>query len=143
MIRPWYVVYEMGSGKLVALSQTISAVLPSGLNSKTIGTSEPDLSLVQWDPASLSFVPFVSQRVIAKGIFIQRLTLSERAPLFGYERNTAPAFTDPQKRNLEIFLRYITYLDTINLDDGAIQTGVNFLETVGIIAAGRAAQILS
>lgn len=40
------------------------------------------------------------------------------------------------------FISYLTFLDRIDLDSANIQTGVNFLETIGIIGAGRALVIL-
>jgi hypothetical protein len=133
-------IYETATGTLVSTASDIAQVanpLPAGLTRKTIA-DPPDGYL--WSVTLLDFVAPPAPRKIGKYDFISRFTIAERKELFGFSYGTT--YTAAQQKNLANFMRYLDFLDIIDLDDTAIQTGVNYLETTSIIAAGRAAQVL-
>lgn len=74
-------------------------------------------------------------------MFITRFTDAERRLLFGFSLDSTK--TETQRKLVHAFVTYLTFLDSIHLDDGSIVAGVNYLETAGVLLAGRAAQILS
>ncbi|HJW80812.1 MAG TPA: hypothetical protein VJ396_01100 [Acidiferrobacterales bacterium] len=136
-----YVVYEIATGREVSRTDSpalIASPMPAGLASKQV--ADPAAGWV-WSPGLLDFVAPPAVRRIGKTEFIQRFTLAERKELFGYAHGTT--YTAAQQKNLASFMRYLDYLDVIDLDDTGIQQGVNYMETVAILAAGRAAQVLA
>jgi hypothetical protein len=74
-------------------------------------------------------------------VFIQRFTNAERILFFSYYLDSTKS--EAQRKNVFAFEQYLVYLDIINLDDASIVAGTQYLETVAVLAAGRAAQILS
>lgn len=135
------ILYQTSSGAFVALTDRTVDPLPTGLSARSVGTDKPDLDQYQWDPASLGLVPRTPQRLVSKYVFIQRFTDAERRVLFGFSLDSTKS--EAQRKLVAAFVWYLTFLDTINLDDGSIVAGVNYLETATVLAAGRAAQILS
>ena len=136
----WTILYNTANNGFVALTDAYSDPPPSGIAAKTVGAEKPDLDLYTWDPSSLTLVPRVPARIVFKYVFILRFTDSERRAFFSFPMDSSK--TETQRKNVSAFMWYLLYLDMINLDDQSIVDGVNYLETVGILAAGRAAQIL-
>lgn len=136
----WTILYATTTGSFIALTDNCVDPLPAGIGAKTVGLDKPDLCLYTWDPATLSLVQRVPARIIYKYLFIQRFTNTERIAFFSFYLDSTK--TEVQRKNVFAFEQYLVYLDTINLDDESIVQGTNYLETVGILAAGRAAQIL-
>lgn len=66
--------------------------------------------------------------------FMRRFTMAERIAI------RSAATTDPMIADLMAMQAAATYID---LDDPDTQAGVAYLESLGIIAAGRAAQVLA
>ena len=95
----------------------------------------------QWDPSTRALVPRTPQRFLPKWFFIQRFTDSERKAFFGFPLDSTK--TEAQRKIISALMWYLLYLDTINLDDTSLVAGVQYLETIGVLATGRAAQILS
>ncbi len=137
----WRILYSIANGTFVALTDNMVDPPPSGYATKSVGNERPDLDKYQWDPSTLGLVPRAPSRLISKYFFIQRFTDTERRELFGFSLNSTK--TEAQRMRVAAFVWYLTFLDTINLDDTSIVTGMNYLETVAVLAAGRAAQILS
>lgn len=136
-----YVVYEIATGRDISRTDSpalIADPLPAGFASKQV--ADPASGLV-WSTALLDFVAAPGPRRIGKAVFIQRFTIAERKELFGFAHGTT--YTAAQQKNLASFMRYLDFLDVIDLDDTALQAGVNYLTTVSILAAGRAAQVLA
>ena len=135
----YYAIYVTATGELKSQGSIVADPLPSGLTAVDIVNPPADDTM--WDAASRSFVPRPAPRIIRKVDFIQRFTLAERKELFGF--TVGSTYTPSQQKNLAAFMRYLDFLDVIPLDDVGIQQGVNYLETVSVIAAGRAAQVLA
>lgn len=136
-----YAIYEFANGNLYSTAQSIDQVdnpLPGNLRSKLI--AEPAIGSV-WSTVALDFVAAAAQRKIPKSVWIQRFTIAERKEVFGF--NIGSTYTVAQQKNLSALMRYLDFVESIDLDDTAIQQGVNYLETIGILAAGRAAQVLA
>ncbi len=135
------ILYTTATGAFVALTDHRVDPLPAGLSAKSVGTMKPDLDAYQWDPATLGLVPRTPQRLISKYLFIQRFTDAERRDLFGFSLDSTK--TEAQRKRVAAFVWYLDFLDVINLDDASLVAGMQYLETVAVLAAGRAAQILS
>ncbi|MDO8706433.1 MAG: hypothetical protein Q7J84_15950 [Sulfuricaulis sp.] len=88
----------------------------------------------------MNFIAPAKSPVVAKYIFIQRLTVAERKALFNFDRGSSLSVA--QQQNVQAFMRYLDFLDAVDLTDSAITLGVNYLETVALIGAGRAALVL-
>ncbi|MEW6332086.1 MAG: hypothetical protein AB1560_11570 [Pseudomonadota bacterium] len=138
---PYYAIYQTTSGALVAIASQVTEPLPAGLAAKFIGAEAPDTDAYQWDPSTLGLVSRAPPRLLAKHLFIARFTDQEQRELFGFSLDTTK--TELQRKRVAAFIWLLTFLDVINLDAGNVMAGVNYLETAGILAAGRAAQILS
>ena len=92
-----------------------------------------------WNPATKTVIA-VAARLSVPGLlaFWQRFTQAERESL----ENLAQTGTQTQKNKLAAFKTYAQAAGSVDCNDPYVQTSVQLLETVGIIAAGRAAQIL-
>jgi hypothetical protein len=133
-------IYETATGRLVSTASSPTEVanpLPPGLTQKTVAVP-PDGNI--WSTTLLDFVAPPAARVIGKSEFIQRFTVTQRKELFGYMYGAT--YTAAQQKNLSSIMRYLDFLDVIDLDDVAIQQGITYLETIGILPAGGAAQVL-
>lgn len=135
----YFVVFNTATGELVSQGTVVANPLPSGLTSQDIVNPPADNTI--WGTTSRSFVPRPSPRILSKSIFIQRFSITERREMFGFMHGNT--YTAAQQKLLASIMRYLDFLDRIDLGDAAIQQGVNYLETVGVLAAGRAAQVLS
>lgn len=133
-------IYKIITGDLVSTTDDpsrIASPLPAGHASKQ--TVDPAPGYV-WDKATLNFIAPAKSPVVAKYIFIQRLTVAERKALFNFDRGSSLSVA--QQQNVQAFMRYLDFLDAVDLTDSAITLGVNYLETVALIGAGRAALVL-
>jgi len=137
----WKVIYQVAGGAFVALTDNVVDPLPAGFAARAVGSAKPDLAAYQWDPSTLGLVPRAPARLVSKYYFIQMFTDTERRALFGFSLDTTK--TEAQRMRVAGFVWYLTFLDTVNLDDPSVSSGVAYLETVGILAANRAAQVLS
>lgn len=137
----YYAIYQTSNGALVAIATEVSSALPSGLSFRFLGAEAPDLDKYQWDASTLGLVPRAPARLLAKHLFIARFSDNEQREFFGFQLDSTRS--DTQRKRVAAFIWLLTFLDIINLDAGNVQAGVNYLETVGILSAGRAAQILS
>lgn len=73
-------------------------------------------------------------RIISKLSFMRRFTLDEMTAVY----NAAKSNT-----TIEVWIDEVKVADNINLDDADLVSGVNQLEKVGVIASGRALEILN
>jgi hypothetical protein len=71
--------------------------------------------------------------------FWRRFTVAEREAL----QNILATGTQTQKNKLSAFRDYLTTGGNVELNDDYIIASVNLMETAGILASGRAAQILA
>lgn len=136
-----YVIYNVSTGADVSRTALLSAIadpLPAGLSFKQVADPSP---FFIWNPATLDFVAPPAPRVISKTEFVDRLTVAEHRSFFGAAHGS---LVNGQKQNVVSFMMYLMVLgDTVNLDGPSIVTGVNYLQTVGVLGAGRAAQVLA
>ena len=135
-----YVIYNTITGQDVSRTARLESVanpLPVGLSVKLV--TDPADGFI-WSNTLLDFVSPPTPRIIGQTAFIERFTLPEQQDFLGVAFGT---LTNGQKKNVMTFLWYLMLLDVVRLDSPAIIAGVNYLQTVGIIAAGRAAQVLA
>lgn len=136
----FYAIYETATGKLKSVGSVVDSPLPGGLTKKSIGTSAPDLSKVEWNSTTLTFDPLPLPSVILSRFeFRQRLTISERVGLDNLTENTVLSLADKQ-----MAISLMKDLDSalyVKLDDPLLISGLNYLESVGLIGAGRSATI--
>jgi hypothetical protein len=78
-------------------------------------------------------------RIYSKFGFRSLMTLDEQLAADNFDLSEAPAEAKAMMRTLMV---NFTVADEIDLDDPATIMGVNALEQLGVLAAGRAAQIL-
>ena len=83
-------------------------------------------------------LPIPAHPVLALRDFLRRFTAAERAALEGL----AATGTQNVKNQIAAFFRYVQADNTVDCGDNYIQTVVQTMETQGVIATGRAAQIL-
>ena len=100
-----------------------------GYRTRQVGNS----IIEEWDESPAPF-PTLTPRV-----FWRRFTVAEREAL----QNILATGTQNQKNKLNAFRDYVATGGMVELLDDYIIASVNTLETVGILAAGRAAQILA
>jgi hypothetical protein len=92
----------------------------------------------RWDGTQWS-EPTTAVRSLSPLQFLRRFTATEREAL---EDITATG-TAAQRKKLNAFRFYIQTGGYVELDDDYIIASVTAMETVGVLAAGRAAQILA
>jgi hypothetical protein len=81
----------------------------------------------------------VNDNAVPPAAFWRRFTQPEREAL----QNILSTGTQNQKNKLNAFRDYILIGGNVELDDDYIVASVTMMETVGVIGAGRAAQILA
>lgn len=135
----YFVIYNTTTGELVSQGTVISSSIPAGFTAQDIVNPPTDNTI--WNSASRSFVQRAASRIISKYEFIQRYSLAERREMFGFMHGST--YTTAQQKNIASFMRYLDFLDRVDLDDIAIQQGVNYQESISMIGAGRAAQVLA
>lgn len=125
------------------LTAALSGRFAEGYNPQPYWTQIPDtdtggkpLQSGATDNGNGSFTnavrPVAKPTVITALDFIRRFTLSERAAIIGSNDNVVKAFQFE-----------LTKADNVDLTDPDTVQGTNYLEAQAIIAAGRAAQILT
>ena len=94
-------------------------------------TDLADVQAFAWAPDD---VPVPAPRLLTHEQFIQRFTDAEWQ-----------AMTDAARTNaaMDSWIRRFALATVINLDDAATQAGVQALEMVGVLAAGRATEVLA
>ena len=94
----------------------------------------------QWNESTLDFDDVVLPKEgITSREFWNRFTPSERDDLHEAARSGSPAV----KKALHAFIEYVRLDDGVDLDDPYIIDRVNRMETAGLIAVGRPAEILA
>lgn len=140
-------VYRVSDGSLFSVASDISLVadpLPAGLALKDLGAVDPQQppagSRYEWNAATLVFdLIALGKLPITPLEFWQRFTTAEREAVVAMARTG----TETQKNKISAFKEYVVYGDQVDLDDQNIIDGVNLMESVGLIAAGRAAEVLA
>jgi hypothetical protein len=132
----WFAVYRTADGTLVSTGTVVANPLPAGLTAKDFGAAQTGI----WNKTTKVFDPApVLKAVLSLKDFWNRFTVAEREALM----NLQLVGTQTQKNKLGAFKSYVSDVGLADLNDAYIQSSVNLLESVGIIAAGRAAVILA
>lgn len=133
----WFAIWKTSDGELVSVGTVVSSPLPSGLSSTELGESPPS---GVWNSSTHVFdAAAVLKPVLRLRDFQQRFTQAEREALWDVQQNG----TATQKKKLGAFRQYLTDAGEADLNDAYIVSSVNLMETAGVIAAGRAAQVLA
>ena len=127
-----YAICNVETGELLQTSDSVLSVSGHPLLVKTFDV--PDLSKVEWDRGGLDFKPKPTSRIITKLAYLRRFNQDERIAI------RAAAEVSPQ---LQDYMALLELSEEISLDDPDTIAAVNMLEMVGLIAAGRAAEILA
>lgn len=80
-------------------------------------------------------------RVVTKLAFRRKFPMAERIAFDNFAANTN--LTDEQKATLQTIAKDFELAGEIDMDDPDTASGLAYLESCGIIAAGRAAEILA
>ena len=127
----WYVVYEIATGKLVSVGSSVGSDLASkGLTSKEYPFRPDQIGI--WNEATLDFDPRpVSFGKISTTDFMLRFTEAERKAVRESPNDKAVDFREMLRLSA-----------TVNLDSAYIQASLDAMEQGGMLAAGRATEIL-
>lgn len=134
-----YIVCNVDTGDLLRISEEPISASGAPLMVKTFDMPMPDLTKLEWDTSTLAFVPRPSTERNISGVqYLRRFTQPERIAI----RNAAKVSPEIDD--------YLKLLDTtvaqggvIDLNDHDTITAVKLLEMLGLIAAGRAAEVLA
>ena len=129
-----YVLCNVVTGALLSISEQPISTEGHPLQVKTFDMPMPDLTKVEWDCGGLNFKSKTQGRIITKLAYLRRFTSQERVTI------RAAAKTEPV---LEDYMALLELSEEVNLDDPDTIAAVNMLEIAGLIAAGRAAEILA
>jgi len=124
--------YDMATGRLISSgSEPILDIAPG----RAVKAS--DLTGI-WNESTLDFDPAPVKRMVTKLEFMERFTDTE------LEAITSMSKKDTGVGNkVSVFMKKLDLADQIDLDDARLQAGVNGMESLGLIGAGRAAVILN
>ncbi len=138
----WYAVYQTSDGALVSIGQTVAS--DADLSAKGYAKAgpfsfDPRQPGYQWNPATLTFdtVP-IPRPPISVQAFFDRFTDAELGAIINARDNS----TDPQVQlTLKGFFERLYAANEVNLDSQRVIDGLVYLESQGLIATGRAAEI--
>ena len=128
-----YVLCNVVTGALLISEQPISTE-GHPLQVKTFDMPMPDLTKVEWDCGGLNFKSKTQGRIITKLAYLRRFTGAERIAI----RTVAKTQSE-----LEDYLALLELAEEISPDDPDTVAAVTMLEAIGLLAAGRAAEILA
>lgn len=128
-----YYQYNEVTRELVQISD-LELAPDTNLPVSYIDISKADLlNLYSWDSNLLGFVDKV-YRIITKREFLKRITPTEYAAI----KNATAS-----NGIIDYYWQLFMIAESINLDDPDTIQGINTLEQLGLIASGRALEILS
>ena len=126
---PWYNLYEVSTGKLLSNSQ------------KEFTNSDPtkDVKITEsrtgvWDQNTLDYIPRPEKKVESKLDFTDRFTFAEFIGLID-AANTNPT--------VAAFMKKMDYSEFIDRADVRTIEMTHAIEALGLIATGRASEILN
>ena len=128
-----FAIYEIANGRLVFMTEDPSSYIGPPLSAAALNRNEyPDPMVEQWDADALCFRPFV-RRTITHLKYLNRFTSAE----FAMIKAGCAANMD-----LDFAWQKFFAAEFIDLDDAETVAGVMVLEQVGLLANGRAAEVL-
>lgn len=133
----WFAIWKTSNGELVSIGTVVADPLPAGLSSTSLGESQPS---GVWNSVTHVFdAAAVLKAVLRLRDFWQRFSQAEREALWEVQASG----TATQKKKLGAFRQYLTDAGEADLNDAYIVTSVNLMETAGVIAVGRASEVLA
>lgn len=129
-----YVLCNVENGSLLQISEQPIDTQGAPLQVRTFDMPVPDMTKFDWDKGSLRFKPKSTVRVMTKLEYLRLFTGEERVGI------RAAAKVSPV---LEDYLALLELSGEISLDDPDTIAALNLLEMSGLIAAGRASEILA
>jgi len=124
--------YEIATGKLISSTSLSIPDIPAGMAVKVSSLTGI------WNTTTLDFDPFPEKRVITKLDFIELFTDSELEAIISKskESNTAG-------NKVSVFITKLELAGSVDLKSDRMNTAVNGMESLGLIAVGRATVILN
>jgi len=132
-----YYAYDAITRELLGVSDNELPTPENGSTTEVPGVTALELRAnYEWNPATVSFVEKngAARRLISRLDYMNRFTDAELAAIYTAARTDV---------NVEIWLEKFKLASSINLDDPKTLLGLQALETLGLIATGRAAEILA
>lgn len=129
-----YVTVNVETGELLNISEEPTIVSGAPLTVRVMDRGRPDFSKEEWVPNLLNFVPLPEARVLTRRAYLGLFTQEERVAI------RVAAGSSPE---LYDYLAMLELAEEIDLDDPDTVGAVNMLEMVGLIAAGRADEVLA
>lgn len=132
-----YYAYDAITRELLGVSDYELPTPDNGSTTEFPGVTALELRAnYDWDPTTVSFVEKdgVNRRLISKLDYMNRFTDAELVAVYTAAKTNI---------NVEIWLEKFKLSAEVNLDDPRTIAGIQSLETLGLISAGRAAEILA
>lgn len=123
--------YDIATGRLLSSTALDIPNIPQGMAVKA-----SDKTGV-WDAEALDFAPIPEQHVISKLDFLDKFADSELEDIIA-ESNKDTG----RGRKVAVFIKRLDLADNIDIKKPRTIESVNGLETLSLIGAGRAAEIL-
>ena len=129
-----YVTVNVETGELLHIADEPVEVSGAPLMVRPMDRGRPDFSKEEWVRNLLNFVPLPEARVLTRRAYLGLFTQEERVAV------RVAAGSSPE---LYDYLAMLELAEEIDLDDPDTVGAVNMLEMVGLIAAGRADEVLA
>jgi len=128
----YYIKAKLPEGELIQVSME-PLVAGEGEIVKVRQGEIPDLTRYAWHPGSLAFIESHAGSILSRLAFMRRFSDKELEDLYSLETTQI---------KIKVWLEKYKAATDIDLTDPDIVSGVNGLEAMGIIGAGRAAEVL-
>jgi hypothetical protein len=129
----WYAVYDIATGALVSVGTVIADPLPSGMASQMLAAEPTGL---HWNATTLAFESPASTLPDSWTVytFLKRLTSAERIAIRTLAKTDVIA---------EDFMNLLDQSGDVIRSNPDVLAGLNYLVSVGKLAAGRPSEILN
>jgi len=131
-VMSYYIKAKLPEGELIQVSME-PLVAGEGEIVKVRQGEIPDLTRYEWHPGSLAFIESHAGSILSRLAFMRRFTDKELEDLYSLETTQI---------KIKVWLEKYKAATDIDLTDPDIVSGVHGLEAMGIIGAGRAAEVL-
>ena len=129
----YYVLADQMTGELLQVS-TEPLIAEEGQILKLRQGDIPDLNKFEWVNSALCFMEKQNTRILSQEAFVTRLTDQEMMTIYSIAKTNVM---------IEVWLDRFKMAQEINLDYPFMQEGIRGLEQAGILAPGRAEELLS
>jgi hypothetical protein len=128
----WHAIYNSATGALVSIGTVLADPLPAGLVALDVGETMPD---GDWSSATLSFVARSTlPETWTKYEFKQRMTAAERVAVRAAAASNAVVAD---------FMDLLDSSGAVVRANPNVLAGLNYLESIAVLATGRAAEIIN